>query len=166
MVQALINTADRDSGSDLLADADAAESWLVGSGLVGAGTLVSGADLRTVVEVREALRALVAGGADAVALAPLRRIADGGRLGARLDDEGRVRIVPASTALADRLLGLLLIVEQAQRDGTWQLLKTCANEDCRWVFYDGSRNHRGTWCEMASCGNKLKNRQFRARQRG
>ena len=33
------------------------------------------------------------------------------------------------------------------------------------AFYDRSRNHGGTWCDMASCGNKLKNREFRARRR-
>ena len=33
-----------------------------------------------------------------------------------------------------------------------------------WAFYDRSRNHGGTWCDMASCGNKLKNREFRARR--
>jgi predicted RNA-binding Zn ribbon-like protein len=41
----------------------------------------------------------------------------------------------------------------------------CANDDCQWAFYDRSRNHGGTWCDMATCGNKLKNRDFRARRR-
>jgi predicted RNA-binding Zn ribbon-like protein len=65
-----------------------------------------------------------------------------------------------------RLIELLLIIRDAQRDGTWVRLKACGNEECQWAFYDRSRNHGGTWCEMSSCGNKLKNREFRARKRG
>jgi predicted RNA-binding Zn ribbon-like protein len=65
----------------------------------------------------------------------------------------------------DRLGRLLLIVRDAQRDGTWAMLKACANDECRWAFYDKSRNHGGTWCDMSTCGNKLKNRAFRARSK-
>ena len=76
-----------------------------------------------------------------------------------------MRLMPVGDSVRARLLGLLLIVSDAQRDGTWAHLKACANDDCRWAFYDRSRNHGGTWCDMATCGNKLKNRDFRARRR-
>jgi predicted RNA-binding Zn ribbon-like protein len=76
-----------------------------------------------------------------------------------------VRLTPVGDSVRARLLRLLLIVSDAQRDGTWAHLKACANDDCRWAFYDRSRNHGGTWCDMATCGNKLKNREFRARRR-
>jgi predicted RNA-binding Zn ribbon-like protein len=59
----------------------------------------------------------------------------------------------------------LVVIRDAQRDGSWARLKACANEDCRWVFYDQSRNRGGSWCDMAACGNRLKNRDFRARHR-
>jgi predicted RNA-binding Zn ribbon-like protein len=49
--------------------------------------------------------------------------------------------------------------------GSWSRLKVCGNSECRWVFYDRSRNQQGRWCEMAVCGNRLKNRAFRARRR-
>jgi predicted RNA-binding Zn ribbon-like protein len=45
-------------------------------------------------------------------------------------------------------------------------MRVCANPDCRWVFYDRSRNQQGHWCDMAVCGNRLKNRRLRARQAG
>jgi predicted RNA-binding Zn ribbon-like protein len=80
-------------------------------------------------------------------------------------DDGRVGVEPVGDTMRARLTGLLLVVEAAQRDGTWAHLKACANDDCLWAFYDRSRNHGGTWCDMASCGNKLKNRDFRARKR-
>ena len=43
-------------------------------------------------------------------------------------------------------------------------MKACRNERCRWVFYDHSRNHTGTWCSMRICGNRHKVRAHRARQ--
>ena len=67
--------------------------------------------------------------------------------------------------VGDALFGLLLIIRAAQQDGTWKRLKACANPECAWAFYDRSRNQQGSWCEMAVCGNRLKNRQFRARRR-
>jgi predicted RNA-binding Zn ribbon-like protein len=82
----------------------------------------------------------------------------------RLDEDGRVRLDADTDSVDGRLLKLLLIVAEAQRDGTWAHLKACGNEECRWAFYDRSRNHGGTWCDMATCGNKLKNREFRARR--
>jgi predicted RNA-binding Zn ribbon-like protein len=41
----------------------------------------------------------------------------------------------------------------------------CAAEDCRWAFYDRSRNRSRTWCSMEECGNRAKARSYRARQR-
>jgi predicted RNA-binding Zn ribbon-like protein len=67
--------------------------------------------------------------------------------------------------LADGILGLMLIIRDAQADGSWDRLKLCGNPDCRWAFYDRSHSRRGAWCDMASCGNRLKNRNLRARRR-
>jgi predicted RNA-binding Zn ribbon-like protein len=41
--------------------------------------------------------------------------------------------------------------------------RICANETCRWVFYDSSRAHQRRWCEMSSCGNRAKAARHRAR---
>jgi len=43
-------------------------------------------------------------------------------------------------------------------------ISLCANPDCRWVFVDASHNRTRRWCE-ATCGNLVKVRRFRARQR-
>ena len=171
-VQALINTVDWESGLDRLAAPGDAIPWLSGSGLLADGTRAVDEDDRAlVVGVREALRAMIAqncGGpvpAPAV-LAPLRDVARRGSFRAALDDNGEVRLEAVGDTVPERLGALLLVVSEAQRDGTWSHLKACANGDCRWAFYDRSRNHGGTWCDMATCGNKLKNRDFRARRRG
>ncbi len=170
-VQALINTVDLESGADRLADPADARPWLVENRLLAPKATPRAADLDLIRTVREALRAMLVGNADGsapnrTALAPLREIAASGQAQASLDDDGTVRVEPTGDSVRDRLLALLLVVKDAQRDGTWTHLKACANEDCRWAFYDRSRNHGGTWCDMASCGNKLKNREFRARRRG
>ena len=51
----------------------------------------------------------------------------------------------------------------AQADGTWHRLKACADDGCRWAFYDHSKNRRGRWCSMAVCGNQHKARAYRER---
>lgn len=169
-IQAYINTIDRESGQDRLASARDAQPWLVTNGLLAPGAALSDDDLQAFVSFREGLRALVIQNSDDAppdhaATAPLRDIA--GRQSARVvvADDGAMSVMPADDGIGARLLDLLLVVRDAQRDGTWAHLKACANDDCLWAFYDRSRNHGGTWCDMATCGNKLKNREFRARRR-
>jgi predicted RNA-binding Zn ribbon-like protein len=43
-------------------------------------------------------------------------------------------------------------------------VKICPADDCRWAFYDTSRNGSRQWCSMAVCGNRAKARAHRARQ--
>ena len=154
--------------STWLADQSDARPWLVDNQLLARHAEMIEADLDLVRRVREALRALLvqnAGGptpADS-ALAPLREIASTGTARAFLAGDGEVQLAATGDSVRDRLVDLLLTVRDAQRDGTWPLLKACANDECQWAFYDKSRNHGGTWCEMSACGNKLKNRAFRAR---
>ena len=169
-VQALINTVDWESGRDRLATAETADPWLVAHGLLAAHESASLDDLRILAATREALRTLVIQNTDGVPAdemltAPLRAVAADVALRASVGVDGRVDVAPVDDSLHGRLAGLLLVIQAAQRDGTWMHLKACANDECRWAFYDRSRNHGGTWCDMASCGNKLKNRDFRARRR-
>jgi predicted RNA-binding Zn ribbon-like protein len=169
-VQAFINTLDRESGRDRLADPAGAARWLTRHGLLVSGAALTAVDVADLAGVREGLRALVihnSGGPapDAATLAPLHRLAAAAPARVAVGDAGDVTVAPTGTGMPDRLLDLLLIVKDAQCDGSWAQLKACANADCRWVFYDRSRNHGGTWCDMATCGNKLKNRDFRARRR-
>ena len=170
-VQALVNTIDLESGLDRLADPADARPWLVSNDLLAPEAELAAGDLELVRRVREALRAMLvhnaggpAPGPDA--FKPLREVAAASSARAEFGADGTVLLVAAGDSLPARLIGLLLIIRDAQREGSWTRLKACANDDCQWAFYDRSRNHGGTWCEMAACGNKLKNRDFRARRRG
>jgi predicted RNA-binding Zn ribbon-like protein len=44
-------------------------------------------------------------------------------------------------------------------------IKICANAECRWAFYDETKNRRRRWCDSAICGNRDKVRRFRERAR-
>ncbi|WP_458316089.1 CGNR zinc finger domain-containing protein [Mycolicibacterium brisbanense] len=169
-VQALVNTVELPAGPDRLARADDAAPWLIDNGLLTAGASPTADELEFLREVREALRALLihnAGGAapGPSALRVLREVAARAPAQVGLDTEGQITLAASGDSLGERLVELLVVIRDAQRDGSWSRLKACANDECAWAFYDRSRNHGGIWCDMADCGNKLKNREFRARRR-
>jgi len=64
-------------------------------------------------------------------------------------------------AFLERILGL---VAASRIDGSWERMKTCANDRCRWLFYDHSRNRSRTWCTMDICGAEAKMRAYRRRR--
>ena len=150
-VQRLINTLDREDGTD-----DLSADWLVEHELADADEPV---DLERVRAVREALRVLLLSHngepVDAGALATLNALA--AMVAVRFGPEPRL-------AGAEPVGRVLAIVATATADGTWERLKTCPADDCRWAFYDYSRNHSRTWCSMSVCGNRAKARTYRARQ--
>ena len=64
---------------------------------------------------------------------------------------------------------ILAAVLSAISAGTWKRLKACP--DCRWVFYDNTRNGGKRWCLMyaggpdgRACGTIAKVRRYRDRQ--
>ena len=44
-------------------------------------------------------------------------------------------------------------------------LRRCANDQCRWMILDSTRNGTRIWCHSTLCGNQTRVRRFRARQR-
>jgi predicted RNA-binding Zn ribbon-like protein len=43
-------------------------------------------------------------------------------------------------------------------------VRACANQECRWLFLDTSKNHTRRWCDMKVCGNRMKARRFKAQR--
>ena len=179
LIQAFVNTWDGDDGRDVLLQPEDARQWLSEAGLIPRDEIPDPAGLRLARDVRESIRALLTmngGGpaAEAEALRPLHVLTGMCRLQASVGPDGLVELDPApvtpgasgvDSGLAGALFRLVLIIRDAQADGTWPRLKACHNPECRWAFYDRSHSRRGTWCDMAVCGNRIKNRTLRQRQK-
>jgi predicted RNA-binding Zn ribbon-like protein len=166
VVQSFVNTWESDTGVDLLADPDEGPRWLHEAGLLRAPAV----DLAQARAIREAIRGLLVansgeGEVEPADLAVLRGEADRVRPGLVVLDEGVIDLQPGSDdGLAFLAASLLLIIRDAQRDGSWARLKACRNPDCHWAYYDRSHAGRGAWCDMAVCGNRIKNRNLRTRR--
>jgi predicted RNA-binding Zn ribbon-like protein len=163
-----VNTLDLDEGTDALADAAALSAWLASRDLVPAQTLrVGAAELARAIELREALRELMLannrGESDARAWGTLDEIASAGQLALRFAPDGSVAAGPRSKGFDGVLARILVPVAAAVEDGSWRRAKVCPADDCRWAFYDRSRNRSAVWCDMAVCGNRTKVRAFRGR---
>jgi predicted RNA-binding Zn ribbon-like protein len=170
-VQAFVNTRDADRGTDLLLHIDSATAWMQDAGLIGPNTTVGPTDLGLARDIRESIRALLDSnsggpGPSADDLRPLQNFAASHAARVSVDRSGQLHLGPLPPgSVEDGVLALLLVVRDAQKTGTWPRLKICGNPDCRWAFFDRSHSRRGVWCEMASCGNLIKNRNLRARRR-
>lgn len=170
-VQAFVNTLDVEDGVDRMDSLAEWERWLEESELVAPGVRPRSSHLREARAMRDLIRELLQANAEEP---------DGGRNTGRIAERLGIRQVtlasgpggeldldlapaPDAATLSSQLVG---IVHQAQLTGTWSRLKICANEECAWAFYDASRNRSGSWCRQGACGNRIKNRAYRARRRG
>lgn len=167
LVQSFVNTWEGDTGIDLLGDLASAEAWLHKAGLLEGSLREDG--LAEAQMMREAIRALLVHNAGGPApgvgeLDVLSAVAARCSLQPVVGPEGGIELAPAEQVDRSPLARLLLIIHDAQRDGTWARLKSCRNPDCRWAYFDRSHAGRGAWCDMAVCGNRIKNRNLRSRR--
>jgi predicted RNA-binding Zn ribbon-like protein len=167
-VQGLANTFAFEPEEERLIDAASARRWMVESDLAVSGVEVGNAELGRLVTFREVIRDLLeanlTGEPDRATSANLARVvADHQVRLAATDGTLSVELGPAASVdeLISQLCGIVL---QAQLVGQWPRLKICASDECRWAFYDSSRNRGGTWCQMETCGNQVKNRAYRRRK--
>jgi predicted RNA-binding Zn ribbon-like protein len=173
LVQAFINTADIENGTDRIATAEGLERWLARQELIPGPTAppeCDGREVETAIALREALRALCLANnglkPDLDALTALD-VASANlhlHLTARFAADGKISLEPDETGIRQALAEILTIVFGALHDGTWNRLKACASDTCQFAFYDHSKNRSGHWCTMAECGNRAKVRSYRARQ--
>jgi predicted RNA-binding Zn ribbon-like protein len=141
--------------ADDLADPARGRAWLASVG--GAGTQ---AELRHVLEAREALQAVVRGDEPPAVLAPLL---EGASWTPALRD-GRIAwtlSVPPDRRLAVRAV---LTWDTLARNHPGRL-RPCANDECRLFLIDHSKAGTARWCSMAVCGNRMKARRHYQRAR-
>jgi predicted RNA-binding Zn ribbon-like protein len=168
LIQALVNTLNAEAGLDLLATRAEATEWLVAAGLLTAGSRLTGAEHEAFVELREAIRGVLAAHTDrlenpaaasrlAVALASCR-------LGLAVGPAGDMQLVSADHDPFQRVIGAVAIaIAEAAVGGTWDRLKSCPGHLCGWAFYDRSASGQSRWCSMQLCGSRSKMRAYRGR---
>ena len=168
-VQAFLNSADLEEGSDAFATGDGARRWFIDQGLPVPEASVSEAELHRLVAVREGLREVVAGrdaGAiPAEVVVELNAVGRDATLAVVIGSDGRPDLQPTGSGVDGFLARVFGDVAAADRTGTWDQLKVCRRDICRWAFFDASRNHSGVWCSMSICGNRSKSARLRQRRR-
>jgi predicted RNA-binding Zn ribbon-like protein len=144
-------------------------NWLADEGLLDQPSDATDDDLQLAHEMRETLRSLaIANGEgtdDPVAADALNRLADGLPVSVRMRPDGTARLEPQTSGIPGALTRLLAIVFTTVVGGNWARFKACRNDECRWVFYDASKNRSRRWCDMAECGNVINARAYRSRLR-
>ena len=169
LVQAFVNTNNLERRADRFADPQQLRAWLTERELLAPSEAVDDADRGRALAVREALRALLLAnnGAprDPEAAEALNRAARRARLVVAFDERGRASLEPAASGVDGALGRVLAGVYTTMADGTWERLKACRDDACRWAFYDASKNRSGAWCTMAECGNRAKARAYRERRK-
>lgn len=167
LVREFVNTRNLEAGTEgLRAPADL-QAWLSARDIWTAGSPADETDLANAVELREALRAVLI---SHTGHAPHRPAAEALTSACRraqitplFDEQGKAILKAEAGGTAGALGELLIRILTAQTGGTWERLKACPAENCRWAFYDSSRNRKGVWCQMYACGNRAKARSYRER---
>ena len=164
LVIAFTNSIDHELGTDDLTTTDGLVRWLADHDLVRPRTRASAADLRLARALRDGLHAALVANHDrtsdwrgldaAAAELPLRVAGRGDRPG----------LEPVRAGVPGALGRVLVAVQDAVADDTWHRMKICAADDCRWAYFDSTKNRSRAWCEWG-CGNKAKTRSYRARRK-
>jgi predicted RNA-binding Zn ribbon-like protein len=124
--------------------------------------------------VRAALRALAERGANSErirgdALAEINRVlgrsAGTRRVESRADGSFARAFVPVGDAFAGLIIPIVESAADALIAGELARVRRCSDPRCSRVFFDGTRNARRRWCDMATCGNRAKAARFRERGR-
>jgi hypothetical protein len=150
LIVRFLNTLDVEQGTDAVATLDGWASWLQAEGLEGCFGPQDPAALEQVRELRGDLRALASGEQQAQARGVDIQVA--------LTADGGVELsAPTAVGFLAAAAAKVAIEERLDR------VKICPADDCRWAFYDTSRNRSRQWCSMEVCGNRAKARAHRQR---
>ena len=117
-------------------------------GLLTPGERSPRADHARALALREAIRDLAGDHTDARAAAAINEAARRARLHPVLSDE-RSRLEPAATGVDGALGRIVAALHAAVAEGTWERLKTCDRDNCRWAFFDHSKNQSSHWCSTS-----------------
>jgi predicted RNA-binding Zn ribbon-like protein len=155
--------------SDELAGPRELGAWMSQRGLSWTGARITPAMFDTALQLRASVRCYLE-------CDPVERRRNKDALGALnkamslfpLVVETRSDRMLLQAARGDGLAGLSSVVAELYDGsvrGTLDRLKMCAAEECRRVFFDRSKPATRRWCMSTLCGNRIKTRNYRERQR-
>jgi predicted RNA-binding Zn ribbon-like protein len=150
LIVRFLNTLDVEEGTDAIDTLDGWASWLSAEGLDGCFGPQDPGALERARELRGDLRALASGEQHAQGRQVDIQVA--------LTADGQVELsAPTAAGFLAAAAAKVAIQERIDR------VKICPADDCRWAFYDTSRNRSRQWCSMKVCGNRAKARAHRQR---
>jgi predicted RNA-binding Zn ribbon-like protein len=165
VVRDYVNTTDHELGTDDITTPAELTVYLHRTGLMETRSRSTDEDLALARQLRAGLRrALELNHVGASGPVPeLEAALD--RLPLELRWSGdRVALAPTEQGVRGALAKVAISMSNAVADGIWWRLKICSSDECEWAYYDKSKNRSARWCEYG-CGDKLKMRAYRARQR-
>lgn len=120
--------------------------------------------LRTL--LRRMAEAMAAGGTPAPDdLAALNAVMAAGPVIRLISAEYRLLLQPVAVTWAQVEAEIAASLAATLTEGEAARVRICDNPDCLWVFYDDTRNRTKRFCEDKTCGNLIKVRRFRAKQK-
>ncbi|PYI53935.1 CGNR zinc finger domain-containing protein [Paenibacillus flagellatus] len=106
---------------------------------------------------------------DAADLGRLNAVMAGGpvvrSVGAADDGRYELRLSPAARDWPQLAAEIAASLVRTMAEGEPSRFRICDNPDCRWVYYDDTRNRSKKYCDDKMCGNLMKVRRFRARKK-
>lgn len=158
LVLSAANTLDVEQHTDAWATPTDLARWLAEHTGGTPSARISVADHTAAVRIRDALREAIAE----------RTAPQFGTLAAPFAlhvtfDAGTPELAPIDDGAIGGVAQVLAAVARSAYDGSWDRIKICPADDCRWAFFDESRNRSRAWCSMQVCGNRTKTRTYRAR---
>jgi predicted RNA-binding Zn ribbon-like protein len=166
IMRLFVNTFDYPEGPDALGTLEEAAEWCRHHGLPPPSNR---RELERLHGFREAVRRLLAAnnaaGEQAGAWDGMRNYLESARFALTLRRPTVPSLEPAGAGVDRTIAMLLAILYDAIAAGTWQRLRACRKESCRFAYYDRSKNGSRAWCSMALCGNREKAQRRRTRDR-
>jgi predicted RNA-binding Zn ribbon-like protein len=165
VIRDYVNTTDHELGTDDLTTPADLTAYLHRTGLMAKRSRSTDDDLALARQLRAGLRR-------ALELNHVGESAPVPELDAALDrlplelrwSGNRVALAPTEHGVRGALANVAIAMSNAVADGIWWRLKVCSSDECEWAYYDKSKNRSARWCEYG-CGDKMKMRAYRARQR-
>ncbi len=101
-------------------------------------------------------------------IAALNLVLAQGAFVSQVDTDGEtytLRQAPSANGWPQAMSAIASSFADMLASGGASRIRMCDNPDCRWIYYDETRNRSKRYCDDKMCGNLMKVRRFRARHK-